>query len=694
MSTPAKLPGYGRLLDAWTAPEGAGEPVGCIATSFTFDPVFFEEECLGRFLRLESDPTEDGPIYLLEREEKLAQVACAAAIVDAHHCRGSRSLRWDLFPARIAKGILHAKVSLLLWTDHLRLIVASANLTEDGYRRNQEVFGLLDFRAGAEGHPEAVQALLELLRWLCTSGAAGGGDAAIGRVTTLLDRAATAIASWSIRPVREVVVHPVIVRPGQPSAIEQLAAAWRGGAPTDGHVVSPFFDVATAAVDRPTQAVWQSLLRRRGAATLWFYVQVEPVPGEDKILVHAPASLRGSGPQGRPEASIGFARLALEDHRPLHAKLIWLESAQWSLYCLGSSNFTSPGLGLGGGQGEGAAYINVEANLAYRLDRERYPKLQRQLEAAFPDTDDLSVDDATAWLPAAEAGVDEPADDDLALPRAFRAAVYDVEAEGTLVRLTLEQPPAGWALTSEADGAGVIDEAAWASRGSPDVLSVPWTAARAPSGFWVTWTGAAGRAWWPVTVDSPDALPTPEELRDLPLEVLVDILTAARPLHRIPALRRHLRAREAGTHDGRLDPELDPHRRVDTTGFLLQRVRRTSWALSCMRERLQAPFISESALWWRLRGPVGVQALVDAVLREARMLEERAFVLAELALELWRVVPASRDGCLGPEAVRAHIEALARELVARFQQEMQSPAVQPGTAIGDYLQQVVEVIDA
>ena len=49
-----------KLLDAWTAPEGAGEPVGCIATSFTFDAVFFEEECLGRFLRLESDAVEDG----------------------------------------------------------------------------------------------------------------------------------------------------------------------------------------------------------------------------------------------------------------------------------------------------------------------------------------------------------------------------------------------------------------------------------------------------------------------------------------------------------------------------------------------------------------------------------------------------------------------------------------------------------
>ena len=62
--------GYGKLLDAWVAPEGAGDPIGCIATSFTFSPVFFEEECLGRFLSLETNPNEDGPVYLVEREEK------------------------------------------------------------------------------------------------------------------------------------------------------------------------------------------------------------------------------------------------------------------------------------------------------------------------------------------------------------------------------------------------------------------------------------------------------------------------------------------------------------------------------------------------------------------------------------------------------------------------------------------------
>ena len=86
--------GAGKLLNAWSSPDDAGDPIGCVATSFTFDAGFFEEECLARFLALEMDATEAPTAYLIEREEKLSQVVCAAVLVDQHHARGTRSLRW------------------------------------------------------------------------------------------------------------------------------------------------------------------------------------------------------------------------------------------------------------------------------------------------------------------------------------------------------------------------------------------------------------------------------------------------------------------------------------------------------------------------------------------------------------------------------------------------------------------------
>ena len=153
--------GYGRLLDAWAPPTNAGDPIGCIATSFTFDPVFFEEQCLGRFLRLDSDPNSDGRIHLIEREEKMAQLTCATAIVDQHHCKGFRSLRWDLLSARPARSILHAKITLLYWTNCLRLILGSANLTEDGYRRNREVFGVLDYHTRSNAPRSCLEQALD-----------------------------------------------------------------------------------------------------------------------------------------------------------------------------------------------------------------------------------------------------------------------------------------------------------------------------------------------------------------------------------------------------------------------------------------------------------------------------------------------------------------------------------------------------
>ena len=62
--------GYGRALNLWDPPEGAGEALVCLATTFTFDAAFFETECVGRFLNLDSHPSESDAVgYLIEREE-------------------------------------------------------------------------------------------------------------------------------------------------------------------------------------------------------------------------------------------------------------------------------------------------------------------------------------------------------------------------------------------------------------------------------------------------------------------------------------------------------------------------------------------------------------------------------------------------------------------------------------------------
>ena len=109
---------------------------------------------------------------------------------------------------------------------------------------------------------------------------------------------------------------------------------------------------------------------------------------------------------------------------------------------------------------------------------------------------------------------------------------------------------------------------------------------------------------------------------------------------------------------------LDPHERVDTSTFLLQRTRRVSWALDALRTRLERPVASGEALDWRLRGPVGVQAISRAIVKEARSAEERAFLLAELMLELARVRPSEIPGGLPLAKIKAGLREMIAELRA------------------------------
>jgi hypothetical protein len=140
-----------RLLDLWTGEEAFGRPLGCVTTSFTFDAALFEEQCLARFLSIQSNPNETAKAYLIEREEKLSQ-CFACVLVDGAHAAPDRSLRWHMLPVTLPRGgVLHAKLTLLEWENCIRVLIGSANLTEPAYRRNQEVMTALDF--GAQGNP-------------------------------------------------------------------------------------------------------------------------------------------------------------------------------------------------------------------------------------------------------------------------------------------------------------------------------------------------------------------------------------------------------------------------------------------------------------------------------------------------------------------------------------------------------------
>jgi hypothetical protein len=663
-------PGYAKLLDAWVPPDTAGEPVGCVTTTFTFSPVFFEEECLGRFLRLQTVPDEHGPLYLIEREEKLAQVRCAAALVDQHHCKGKRSLRWDLLPARVPQGILHAKVSLLCWSRLVRVIVASANLTEDGYRRNQEIFGVLDYCDGSEAPRAVLDEIVDFLVDVSQFAQRGAADPtpAVGRWKDFLAAVRRTRRDWGVDPEahgrKSVRVRTVLCGPNRPSAIAQLSAVWPGASPPiRAGVLSPFFD-APQVKSRPTTELW-GLLRKRGEAKVEFYVNAEDVPGKGSVLLHAPESLRLAHPANRPDAETEFYRVKLEDGRMLHAKAIWLEDDRWIVQMIGSSNFTIAGLGM-------SQQSNIECNLVYVVDGERDSAAANMICETWPDCRLVRIDKSVQWVPLED--LDEvTATTATILPIAFDSAIFDlVDGESGRVTLTIVgDPPSGWRLSNEDRTGTVLTEQQWRARNAPSVLPLEWKDPHPPAGLWVTWTDSGGAAWWPVNVKSGSSLPPPAELRNLSLDVLIDVLTSARPLHE--ALGRFLArtSRSEGEQPRAFD--LNPHDRVDTSTFMLQQARRVAWALSALRERLERPVATREGLRWRLRGPVGVMALADALEREvpAEMDAkdrdcQRVFLLCELILELTRVKPRSADGCLRSGEVWEGIQSVIAELQQRL----------------------------
>lgn len=164
--------GYAKLLDHWEPPEDGGDPVCCIATSYTFDEAFFEQECLSRLLGMETDANEFGQGYVVELVEKLAQTR-VSVLVDRRHGGTIRSLHWDLLPIHVPQACMHAKISLLVWSNAVRLMVSSSNLTGPGYRSNLEVFGCLDFKPKSEAPLAQLHKALDFIESILASSPEG-----------------------------------------------------------------------------------------------------------------------------------------------------------------------------------------------------------------------------------------------------------------------------------------------------------------------------------------------------------------------------------------------------------------------------------------------------------------------------------------------------------------------------------------
>jgi hypothetical protein len=634
-----------KLLDAWLPPEDAGAPIACLATTFTFEPEFFEGDCLARFLSLDTVRYESPELaFLIEQEERLGETR-AAVVADRSYRAQGRSLRWDILTVGLRGGVQHAKVTLLLWENVFRIIVGSANLTAAAYRRNVETGIILDAKSGS-GAKEVVSRLLKCLEDIveATEGRAyepGPKQRAVEVLELASARLdALGVAGASRRRSLRIAVVPAS---RGVEALPGIQAVWSGPSPARATVMSPFFDespgrsVATAHL--------LETLRRRGHVHSTFVVPVDYVEG--RTFVRAPRSILAHESH---RSSIDFRRFSLENEsepRRLHAKAILLESGEWVAGLVGSSNFTAAGLGLLAGAG------NLEVNLAFGAPASSdEAKAIRRLVPAGELVRDADVDE---WEP--ERDQDEP--EGPVLPFGFAECLLDPPpASSVILRFRPPELPSRWTVALP-QGRTLLSARTWNRAGCPEELRLPLADDEHPFLLRVAWS--AGAVDWPLNVTDPARLPPPEQLRDLPAQALIEALASTRPLHE--AL---LGALERVALGDAIPTELDPLQRYSSTGHLFQRTRRLSIALEGLRRRLERPAGSIDVLEWRLRGPFGPRALADGLLGEeageTRVEGEAAFFIAELALMISAVDWSKAAAFLSFDEVRALVRAELKEL--------------------------------
>lgn len=681
------------LAGLWSPPraeggEKVGAPVACLATTYTFQAGFYEAELLPRFLLLKFDEGDGGSGYLAEREQALGLVRPVVLVDESWVDTTQSTLRWDQIPVRIPNGIQHAKVSVLLWERHLRVIVASANLTRPGYRRNREMASALDFHDDPSSPPKAlwrdVRGFLEdVLHW------ARGAPECLARARGVLQLVDSHLRHWTripseFTPLERPRAYFLATRPALPgkrpsSALDDLISLWKDHRATDITVLTPFVGDSPGEADPVVEKLRQ--VPRAREFRVYLGAPGRPAAAGTKVLLpeHFGKAWEKAWESDAEESQLYVippTRKGEALPRDLHAKAVYLENDDRGLLLCGSSNFTPRGMGVG--------FYNCEANLAF-FDDPKERRAGRDLGQRLPVRWDEDRCARAEWSKDGELPGEDGADAaGPRVPAAFLYAVFDQRGGRLTLRLdpavplperwTVELPtPPGSSRKVLADQTSVPNP--------PDTLVIealpdrklPVTAVR------ITWIEGAEEfsAYLPVHVrDLGDLLPPPV-LEGLTAAGIIECLISGRSLAEWVDLNEESGLPNQGGRGEDVRPD------VDTTDFLLYRVRRLGKALATMGECIARSAHSLEAVTYRVRhDPLGPEHLARALKREwVAAPEALRFALGEIALSL------AHAGRKLPAALQAPVRSLLEELLG---------AVQPGEdgALSTYLRSVGEACES
>lgn len=343
------------LIDMVRPREADGPLVSAVFSTYGLSldqPNFFEHDFLPTLFGMGSvrDRGYAAPVAL---ERRLKEIY-SALVIDAHALAdGERpSLQIDILP--VAPRMNHAKVVLIHRKQLVRLVITSANLTHEGYRRQREVAAILDFRP--EG-PLAVEVLHNATEaWLRAL-----GETATEGLRTALRAAGHQVETWPTRSDSHTRNKIAVVFGGTANPLwRQLVDTWPEGEPVlDWWICSPFWPDASDGLT-PFEAIAAGLAERGaslGEAKLTVLASADS-PGEralprfpfrivQRLRDHAFPIRSGRIMPVRLDALPDemSEEIAVEQ-RELHAKWVLLRGPWTTVILLGSANFTRKGLGV------------------------------------------------------------------------------------------------------------------------------------------------------------------------------------------------------------------------------------------------------------------------------------------------------------------------------------------------------------
>ena len=686
------------MLDLWRPPKDAGDPIGCLATTYTFAPGLFDEQCLARFLEIESEPNREDLAFLLERESRLGGVY-AGVLVDHTQAGVEHSLRWDVLPVRIHGGKQHAKLSLLAWSRHVRVIVASANLTDPGYRSNYEVASMVDFSAqDSDGGMlvEAVGFLQDLLRLVP---GASRHPPEITRAEAFLKQVMQLVKPWKPTGrsgnLRQQIVFTLPANGAGQSERSSLDEAIqvcrrRAGSPSDIWVASPFFDFYE---DNCRVAAATCKLMARGVKRN-IRVFVPSVGDEleaDVPRLAAPKSLFVT--PAKYEVTVGVNVLPQEDQdrnrRPWHAKMVGLLTGGYSALMIGSSNFTCAGMGVG-------RYRNAEANIVTIADRNAYSREAGFLESVWPELNPVDDPESAEWLGARPENDEEEQAKTPPLPAGFLSATYRAgDQRRIFLRLDPAHLPADWRVYAcGQDKPELLNAGRWREGGNLPLMDLAWEPVQPPEKLLVQWSDQ--EAFLTLNVEDASRLPPPPLLENMSADDMLWILAAVDPSAAFRAWARQQQPTDM--FDADLDSatpvDLDPLHRYDLQTTFLHRIRRRARVLAQLRANLQRPVAGPQSLEWRLRGMIGIEPLAERLALELARnqvaADEALLTLADFIIVLHEVDYQPADGSLSRKAFYDVFQLFLKELVVKLEHSVEPHGDRISAEAMDFWKRVVK----